>query len=64
MCGKGYEPCRPGEPSVLDLKLPAIDLFVFGSAKRDDSTLEITLPPILREYRRKDRVRGVNVVYR
>jgi hypothetical protein len=32
MCGKGYEPCRPGEPSVLDLKLPAIDLFVFESA--------------------------------
>jgi hypothetical protein len=32
MCGKGYEPCKPGEPSVLDLKLPAIDLFVFESA--------------------------------
>ncbi len=32
MCGKGYEPCRPGEPSVLDLKLPAINLFVFESA--------------------------------
>jgi hypothetical protein len=32
MCGKGYEPCRPGEPSVLDLRLPAINLFVFESA--------------------------------
>lgn len=31
-CGKGYWDCKEGEPEALNLKLPAIDYFNYGSA--------------------------------
>ncbi len=31
-CGKGYWDCKPGEPAVLDLTLPAFEFFRFESA--------------------------------
>jgi hypothetical protein len=31
-CGKGYEPCKKGEPAAIELKQPGIDFFKFESA--------------------------------
>jgi hypothetical protein len=31
-CGKGYWECRPGEPEVLNLRLPTIEFCVYESA--------------------------------
>jgi hypothetical protein len=49
-CGKGYWECAKAEPAVLDIKLPAINYFIFESAnsywywnKSSQSFKEVTI---------------------